>query len=130
VGTIEETRKLVQDFLPPELREIKARIEALEGTTKTRFDAIQVQFDAVQVQFGALEDTMKSRFDAVQVQFAALEDMMKSRFDAQDKVIAAQSAMMAAQHAAVMNALTNLTNYAALAERLTKLESERGPQAH
>jgi len=112
VGTIEETRKLIQDFLAPELREIKARLDALEGTTKTRFDAIQVQFDAVQVQF------------------AALEDMMKSRFDAVDKVIAAQSAMMAAQHAAVMNALTNLTNYAALAERLTKLESERGQQAH
>jgi hypothetical protein len=37
---------------------------------------------------------------------------------------------MEAQHTAVMNALTNLTNYAALAERLTKLKSERGRQAH
>jgi hypothetical protein len=112
MGTIEETRKLVQDFLAPELREIKARIEALEGTTKTRFDAVQVQFEPVQVQFAALEDTMKSRFDAV------------------DRVIAAQNAMMAAQHSAVMNAIANLENYTALAERLTKLESERGQQAH
>lgn len=55
---------------------------------------------------------------------------MNSRFDAVDKVIAAQNAMMAAQHAAVMNAIANLANYTALAERLSKLESERRQQAH
>jgi hypothetical protein len=38
--------------------------------------------------------------------------------------------MMAAQHAAVMNAIANLANYTAPAERFTKLESERGQQAH
>ncbi len=98
MGAVEETRKMVHDFLAPELREIKARLEALEATTKARFDAVQVQF-------------------------ASLEETMKARFDAQDKI-------MAAQHAAVMSALTNLTNYSALAERLSKLESERGQQAH
>lgn len=50
MGTIEETRKLVHDFLAPELRGIKARMEGLEGTAKTRFYAVQVQFDVVQVQ--------------------------------------------------------------------------------
>jgi hypothetical protein len=98
MGTIGETRKLVQDFLAPELREIKARLEALEAKTKTRFDAVQVQC-------------------------TSLKDGMKSRFDAQDKV-------MAAQHTVVMSALSNLTNYAALAERLSKLKNERGQQAH
>jgi hypothetical protein len=116
MGAVEETRKMVQDFLAPELREIKARLEALEATTKLRFDAVQVQF-------ASLEETMKARFDAVQVQFASLEGTMNARFDTQDKI-------MAAQHAAVMSALTNLTNYSALAERLSKLESERGQQAH
>ncbi len=80
MGAVEETRRMVKDFLAPELREIKARLEALEATTKPRFDAS--------------------------------EEANKARFDSLDKVIAAQ-------HAAVMSALTNLTNSSALAERLS-----------
>ncbi len=36
MGAVEDTRKLAQDFLAPELREVKARIEAFEETTKAR----------------------------------------------------------------------------------------------
>ncbi len=31
MGAVEETRKLIQDFLPPELRTITARLDALEA---------------------------------------------------------------------------------------------------
>jgi hypothetical protein len=90
MGAVDETRKVVQDFLAPELRELKARVEALEATTNA--------------------------------QFAALRGEMSARFDAQDKV-------SAIQHQLVMNALQALTNYNALAERLSRLETQRKPES-
>ena len=91
MGAIEETRKLVQDFPTPELREIKVRIEALEQKTENRFRALQ--------------------------------ESVTPRCDAQDK-------LSAARHETVMNALTGLTNYAALSERLARLETEREQKSH
>jgi len=38
MGTIEDTRKVLQDFLAPELRELKARLDALEKRMDERFD--------------------------------------------------------------------------------------------
>lgn len=36
-----DTRKLIQDFLAPELREISARLDALEKHTDLRFDSVE-----------------------------------------------------------------------------------------
>ena len=102
MGAIDETRKLVQDFLAPELREIKVRLEALEQKTGARFVSLEASITA---------------------RIEALERKHDARFDAQDK-------LSAARHEAVMNALTGLTNYAALSERLARLETEREQKSH
>jgi tetrahydromethanopterin S-methyltransferase subunit G len=41
MGAIEDTRKVLQDFLAPEIREIKARLDALETRMDDRFDAAE-----------------------------------------------------------------------------------------
>ena len=56
MGAVDETRKLVQDFLTPELREIKARLDALEQTVKIRFEAVDARF-AAQDQMAAARHT-------------------------------------------------------------------------
>jgi hypothetical protein len=38
---IEDNRKLRQDFLPPELRELSARVDALEERMEARFDSAE-----------------------------------------------------------------------------------------
>jgi len=38
MGAIEDTRKGLQDFLTPELRELKARLDALEKRMDERFE--------------------------------------------------------------------------------------------
>jgi len=43
MGAIDETRKVLQDFLAPEIREIKSRLDALER----RFDATDRKIDDV-----------------------------------------------------------------------------------
>jgi tetrahydromethanopterin S-methyltransferase subunit G len=41
MGAIEDTRKVLQDFLAPEIREIKARLDALENRMEDRFNAAE-----------------------------------------------------------------------------------------
>ena len=41
MGAIEDTRKLLQDFLAPELGEIAARVDALESRMDARFDSAE-----------------------------------------------------------------------------------------
>ena len=46
MGTIEDTRKVLQDFLAPELRELKARLDALEKRMDERFDQSERRSEA------------------------------------------------------------------------------------
>jgi len=46
MSVIEDTRKLLQDFLAPELRELTARIDALEEKIDARFRGVDSRFDA------------------------------------------------------------------------------------
>jgi len=41
MSAIEDTRKLLQDFLAPELRELSARVDALEARMDARFDSAE-----------------------------------------------------------------------------------------
>jgi len=48
MSVIEDTRKLLQDFPAPELRELTARIDALEERFEVRFKGIDTRFDAAE----------------------------------------------------------------------------------
>jgi hypothetical protein len=41
ISVIEDTRKLLQDFLAPELRELSGRVDALEERMNARFDSAE-----------------------------------------------------------------------------------------
>jgi len=41
MGATDDSRKVLQDFLAPELREIKARLDALEKRMDERFDSAE-----------------------------------------------------------------------------------------
>ena len=41
MSVIEDTRRLLQDFLAPELRELTARVDNLEKRMEERFDAAE-----------------------------------------------------------------------------------------
>ncbi len=48
MSAIDDTRKVLQDFLSPELRELKARVDALEQSMNERFLQVDKQFDQVE----------------------------------------------------------------------------------
>jgi outer membrane murein-binding lipoprotein Lpp len=47
-SVIEDTRKLLQDFLAPELRELSARVNALEERMDAQFKEMGARFDGAE----------------------------------------------------------------------------------
>jgi hypothetical protein len=58
MGVVEETRQVLQDFLAPELREIRGqfavvdkRLEAMEEINRIRYEAIVQRLELIQQSF-------------------------------------------------------------------------------
>lgn len=61
MGVIEDTRQLVQDFLAPELREIRGVLTGIEK----RLDAQDKHMDAQDKRFDAMEEVNRARFESI-----------------------------------------------------------------
>ena len=83
MSVIEDTRRLVQDFLAPELRELKARVDALEKRMDERFDSFETRMDerfrSINDQFGAMERIASERHAQVTQAIARLADVYELR---------------------------------------------------
>jgi len=64
------------------------------------------------------------RLDAVEKQVAALDAKMDKRFDAADKRFDSLEAKMERNQAQVIDEIRRMENYAAMMERLARLESK------
>jgi hypothetical protein len=83
MSVIEDTRKLLQDFLAPELRELAARVNALEERMEARFASIEQRFNQAE---RAAEDRHSQTLQAI----ARLADVYElreriSRIEAREK---------------------------------------------
>jgi hypothetical protein len=76
MSVLEDTRKLLQDFLAPELREFSARVEALEGRMNMRFDAVEKGVDA---RFDAAERLASERHTQTVQAIGRLADVYELR---------------------------------------------------
>jgi hypothetical protein len=95
MSVIEDTRRLLQDFLAPELRELSARVSSLEERMNARFES--------------LEERMDNRFES-------LEERMDSRFDAAERIASER-------YAQTMQAIAKLADVYELRERVARIEA-------
>ena len=65
MSTIDEVRKLLQDFIAPELSSIKVRLEAMEKIANARWEAQQSQYATLQTNMELIKAQMKNNHDAV-----------------------------------------------------------------
>lgn len=96
MGTVEDVRKLMQDFLAPELRALTVRMDALEEKLTVRVDTLEskltVRMDALEDKVDSNERRAEKRHEEVMANFrqvldyamvqqrlAALESEVKSR---------------------------------------------------
>jgi hypothetical protein len=97
---LETIRKGVQDFVAPEVRELKGDIRALEA----KFDALHVEFNALHSEFSALH----SEFDPLR---------SESRLNQ-------QAVLAALQNAVLRGEVTTQREISDLRERVNRIEDQ------
>ena len=76
MSVIEDTRKVLQDFLAPELRELSARVDALEERMNARFDGFEKSVDA---RFDSAERLASERHAQSMLAIGKLADVYELR---------------------------------------------------
>lgn len=82
MGAVEDTRKILQDFLAPELREIKVRLDVLEKRVEgidRKLDKLEDKFDALEGKFDALDRRSEQRHEVVMMALGRLVDYTETR---------------------------------------------------
>ena len=69
MGSVEDIRKVLQDFLAPELRTITARLDALAQIMDSRFEAIESRIESLSV-------STNSRFDSISNEIAQIKELI------------------------------------------------------
>jgi tetrahydromethanopterin S-methyltransferase subunit G len=95
MGAVDDTRKVLPDFLAPELREIKARLDALEKRMDERFTNAEKLADE---------------------RLLHVQNLMSERFDNIDR-------RSQDRQEALLTSINNLANFNEVRERLARLES-------
>jgi len=126
MGNVEDVRKVIQDFVAPDMKAIAARIEALEKEMGIQFKALRSEFDvrftAADHKVDSLKNEMNVRFTSTEQRIASLEKEMNLRFTAAEQLAASRHEnlmnAMSSHHSSIMNSLE-------MEKRLARLESDR-----
>jgi hypothetical protein len=51
MGVVEDVRQVLQDFLAPEMREIRTRLDAMEEINRIRYDGLVQRLELIQQSF-------------------------------------------------------------------------------
>jgi archaellum component FlaC len=108
MSVIEDTRKVMQDFLAPELRAISARLDAIElrfGVVDKSFDGVGHRFEKVDQRF----ERVDQKLDGIDRKFDDVERRAEKRHDE------------------VLSAIARMSDYSSILERLARLESMQRP---
>ncbi len=65
MSVVEDVRKVLQDFLAPELRTVHARLDAVEENMDTRFDAVKSRFSALEEVATARHNEILTKIDGL-----------------------------------------------------------------
>jgi archaellum component FlaC len=58
MSVVEDVRKVLQDFLAPELRNIDARLDSLEKVMNAKFESVDVKFDGLGRQIQGISEKL------------------------------------------------------------------------
>lgn len=106
MSVIEDTRKLVQDFLAPELRTISARLDALDAKVDASQRTLNEKIDITHRSLDTKIDTIHGSLDA---KIETIHRSLDAKIDS--------------NHREVMLGIANLANYQAVLDRLAKVEA-------
>jgi len=109
MGVVEDVRAALQDFLAPQLRELRVRIDALETQQKEFRSDVKDEFKEFRSDVKDEFADVKDRFNGLDARFEKLEGKLSDR------------------HEELMAEIRRSAAIHDLAERVAKLEAERRP---
>jgi hypothetical protein len=74
-GMVDDTRKLLQDFLTPELKALQEQVKALDNSTRLGFTSLE---KTIHARLSALETAIGANKDIVLAQVRSLEGKVDS----------------------------------------------------
>jgi hypothetical protein len=80
-------RQVVQDILAPELRELKARVDALDQLMAESFRQVDKRFEQVDKRFDRLETRMDDGFRQMDTNFGEMRKLLADQRDYENLIV-------------------------------------------
>ncbi|MGH9604365.1 MAG: hypothetical protein ACRD3N_01575 [Terracidiphilus sp.] len=129
VGVVEETRQVIQDFLAPELRELRGemaslvqRMDSMEEANRARFEKIE---ETTRVRFDKFEETTRAHFDKIDARFENFEEMSRARFEKVDARLESIEEMSRVRFEILVQRLDQVQQSFAFDKRISDLEADK-----
>ena len=98
MSVIDDTRKVLQDVIAPDLKAINVRLDAVERVVNLRFEQIDKRFEQIDKRFEQMDKRMDERF-------AQNEKLTLAKFDQLLARIELLTSVVTANHESEMNAM-------------------------
>lgn len=76
MSTVEDVRKIIQDFLAPELRTISARLEGLEKVMSVKFESVDVKLGALDERLAGVDTKVGVKLDSLSRQIQGIDEKL------------------------------------------------------
>jgi peptidoglycan hydrolase CwlO-like protein len=124
MGAVEDTRKILQDFLAPELREIKVRLDVVEK----RVDGVDRKIDKLDEKIDRVSESLNSKIDMVGGTLNAKIEKLNEKIDRLEDKFDIMDRRSEQRHDSLMMQLGRMSNESEILERLARLEGQRSAQ--
>ncbi len=114
MSLIDDTRKVLQDVIAPDLKAINVRLDAVERVMNLRFEQVDKRFEQVDKRFEQMDKRMDERF-------AQNEKLTLAKFDQVLARIELLTSVVTGNHEAEMNAMD-------LNRRMERIEMSIAPK--
>ena len=114
MSIIDDTRKVLQDVIAPDLKAINVRLDAVERVMNLRFEQVDKRFEQIDKRFEQIDKRMDERF-------AQNENLTLAKFDQVLARIEVLTGVVTANHQAEMRAMD-------LDRRMERLELSVAPK--
>ena len=114
MSIIDDTRKVLQDVIAPDLKAINVRLDAVERVMNLRFEQVDKRFEQIDKRFEQMDKRMDERF-------AQNENLTLAKFDQVLARIELLTGVVTANHQAEMRAMD-------LDRRMERLELSVAPK--
>lgn len=118
MGTIDDVRKVIQDFIAPELKALMSELKRIESESRVRDEVIVTKLDAVSAESRSRDEMLLAKLHAVAVESRSRDELILAKNDSIAAKMETIGAKLDFQYGSIINSLN-------LDKRVESLERNR-----